>query len=670
MMRRHIPLLFLLVFIPLIVLAGQPGASAQDAHPIVARVTVTTPAEFERLTALGVDLLEMRRGNHLFILTTAEEVERLRQDGWKITVDKRQTALLNAQQTATAQGLRTAETFMGGYRTVPEMRAFVDAQAAQYPQLTEVFSYGSSWERVQSGGTAGHDLFGIRLTNKAVPGPKPTLFLMTAIHARELSTSELALRFIDYLLSNYGTDGDVTWLLDEHLIVVVPVVNPDGRAIAEQGYLQRKNTNTSYGGSCVVPQIGVDLNRTYNFKWGTVNKPTQSFCSETYPGPVPASEPETTAIQDLVRSLFADQRGPGDTDASPITTTGILLTIHSYSNLVLWPWGWTATPAPNAADLSAIGSKFAAYNSYTPQQSIDLYPTSGTTDDWAYGELGIAAFTFEIGPGSGACSGFFPPFSCLDGGSGGSFWPRNLPAFLYAARIARAPFQLVQGPTPETATATAVLTDRTEIRVQLDEQWNGGQAIVAAEYYLDTPPWAGGIGIPMTPADGSFNTVSEVATAIVGPFTQRRLLYVRGQDANGHWGPVRGVYTQESPRLPDLVVTALSNPPAVAAPRGKFPVTDTVQNQGPTTARASQTRYYLSLDAVKDSGDTLLARRRAVPRLASGVSSTKTGTVIIPVLTAQGTYFLLACADHLAVVTESDEANNCRASATQVTVGP
>ena len=159
---------------------------------------------------------------------------------------------------------------------------------------------------------------------------------MAAIHARELSTSELALRFVDHLLESYGVDGDATWLLDEHLIVVVPVANPDGRVLAEQGYLQRKNTDTSHG-SCAVPRIGVDLNRNADFKWGVVNKPTESPCGETYPGPVPASEPEITALQSLVRSLFADQRGPNDTDAAPITTTGILLTIHSYSNLVLCP---------------------------------------------------------------------------------------------------------------------------------------------------------------------------------------------------------------------------------------------------------------------------------------------------------------------------------------------
>ncbi|MEN3332135.1 MAG: hypothetical protein V7641_1500, partial [Blastocatellia bacterium] len=380
-----------------------------------------------------------------------------------------------------------------------------------------------------------------------IAGPKPTFFLMAAIHARELTTSELALRFIDYLLTNYGTDGDVTWLLDEHKIVVVPVANPDGRVIAESGFFQRKNTNNTYGGGCSNPptvsnQYGVDLNRNSDFKWGTVNPPSEPRCGQTYPGPTAASEPEIIALENLVRSLFPDQRGPLDTDAAPLTATGMFLTLHSYSNLVLWPWGWTSQTSPNNTSFTYMGTKFASYNGFTAEQSVGLYPTSGTTDDWAYGELGLASMTFEVGPSSGTCGGFFPPFSCLDGNSGGSFWPRNLPAFIYAARIARAPYQLALGPSPESVTATATGPNTFDLRAQLNEQYNGGQTVSAAEYYIDTPPWRGGTPVAMVALDGSFNSVIETAAASVGPLFGKHLIYVRGQDALGNWGPVRGVF--------------------------------------------------------------------------------------------------------------------------------
>jgi len=120
--------------------------------------------------------------------------------------------------------------------------------------------------------------------------------------------------------------------------------------------------------------------------------------------------------------------------------------------------------------------------------------------------------------------------------------------------------------------------------------------------------------------------------------------------------------------LPDLVEAAVSNPPATVAPGGSFSVTDTAQNSGAGPAAASTTRYYLSLDTTKSGGDVLLTGSRAVPVLAAGASSSGTATTTVPAATAPGTYFLLACADDTGTVPESNEGNNCIASATTVQV--
>lgn len=105
--------------------------------------------------------------------------------------------------------------------------------------------------------------------------------LEAGIHARELVPPEMATRFIEYLLSNYGRDADATWLLDEQQIVVIPVVNPDGRKIAETGQQKRKNMNNLTGG-CSTVGSGIDLNRNFSFLWGTVNPPTEPPCGETF----------------------------------------------------------------------------------------------------------------------------------------------------------------------------------------------------------------------------------------------------------------------------------------------------------------------------------------------------------------------------------------------------
>ncbi len=128
--------------------------------------------------------------------------------------------------------------------------------------------------------------------------------------------------------------------------------------------------------------------------------------------------------------------------------------------------------------------------------------------------------------------------------------------------------------------------------------------------------------------------------------------------------------TQVTVSGPDLIATAVSNPPTTITPGGTFSVTDTAKNIGTVTAAASTTRYYLSTTTAK-SGGHLLTGSRAVPSLAPSATSSGTVTVTVSAGTAAGTYFLLACADDTLVVPEINESNNCIASATQVTVsGP
>jgi hypothetical protein len=121
---------------------------------------------------------------------------------------------------------------------------------------------------------------------------------------------------------------------------------------------------------------------------------------------------------------------------------------------------------------------------------------------------------------------------------------------------------------------------------------------------------------------------------------------------------------------PDLVEVTVSNPPASVSPGGSFAVTDTVRNQGSVASKSSTTRFYLSADQQKGSTDKRLTGNHTVPALAPGASATKSATVTVPTSVPPGTYYLLACADDGHALVELDEANNCRAAASQVTVGP
>ena len=121
-------------------------------------------------------------------------------------------------------------------------------------------------------------------------------------------------------------------------------------------------------------------------------------------------------------------------------------------------------------------------------------------------------------------------------------------------------------------------------------------------------------------------------------------------------------------RAADLIESAVNNPPASASPGDSFSATDTVVNQGNAQAGVSTTRYRLSVDTKKSANDLLLAGTRAIPTLAAQASSMGTVTVTIPPTAAPGMYHLLACSDDLKKVPESNEKNNCTASATRVSI--
>ncbi|HEY1012283.1 MAG TPA: M14 family zinc carboxypeptidase, partial [Herpetosiphonaceae bacterium] len=523
-------------------LAQETGAKAAQQEAMVVRIRVANAKQQAALAAQGLDLLEMRDGKDLFAMVTPKEFAALQAAGFDVRVDDAQTDTMRSKA-------GFDNVVQGGYRTVEEGYALLNTWQTTYPNLAQAFTYGQSWDKKTASGPAGYDLRGITITNKLIPGPKPTFVLISAIHAREMATAELSLRFAEYLVTRYNTDPEVTWLLNEHQVVIMPFTNPDGRKDAETGIYQRKNKNTvtapcsSQNSSS---QPGIDLNRNSHFKWGTVDMPSQPKCSATYPGPSVASEPEVSSLEAWISKVFIDQRGPNDSDPAPVTARDIFITLHSYGDLVLWPYGWGSTLAPNDADLAGLGRKFASYNNYTAEKADTLYPTSGATDDWTYGDFGVASYTFEVGAESGTCGGFFPTFSCLDGGTNGNIWGRNLPAFLYATKVARAPYQLQRGPDALSA-AVASVSGGYRVTATINDTKNGNQAINAAELYVDTPPWRGGAPVSLSATDGAFNSTAEaVQGTLTGVAAGRHLVYVRGRDTGGNWGPVSAAWLDVS----------------------------------------------------------------------------------------------------------------------------
>ncbi|MFP5502480.1 MAG: M14 family zinc carboxypeptidase, partial [Candidatus Sericytochromatia bacterium] len=218
----------------------------------------------------------------------------------------------------------------------------------------------------------------------------------------------------------------------------------------------------------------------------------------TFRGPGAFSEPETQAIKTLVESRKFT----------------MLMTYHSFSNLILWPWGNTDAPPPDKR-LPAIGKKLGDLSGYKPQQSVDLYPTSGDTTDWAFGEHGIMAYTTEIGSWN---DGFDPPYSRMT-----KFWAENEPG-------ARLMLQLAENPShvfgPEVAEATVRGgTLSVDMRGAVEAEVFFGQA------------GADGTGQPVTVNRGRAELRLPADAA-------GQLVLVHGKDAKGAWGPIKATFAR------------------------------------------------------------------------------------------------------------------------------
>lgn len=494
-----------------------------------------------------------REAGYIILDVTAAEYTFLLTQGFRLEVDEELTRLINTpNEMLPGQG--------GGipgypcYRTVEETFTTAQNIVASYPTLATWIDIGDSWEKMNLPG-GGYDLMVLRLTNSANSGFKPKLFIMAAIHAREYTTAELVTRFAEYLVNNYGTDADATWLLDYNEIHLLLQSNPDGRKKAETGLSWRKNTNQNYCGATSNTR-GADLNRNYPYEWGEWGGSSGSQCNLTYRGASPASEPETQAVVNYILNQYPDQRlAPENDFTTPafITTTGIFLDVHSYGQLVLWPWGFTNQATGNGAQFQTLGRKLAYFNNYTPQQAIALYPTDGTTDDFAYGEMGLAAFTYELG------TSFFQSCTVFQN----TILPGNMPSLLYAAKTARAPYITPAGPDAlNLGTSAMTVTQGTPVQLTAtinDTRYNNSngtepvQNIAAAEYYLDIPHWVTTttpIPYPMAASDGTFNSPIEAVTATVDTLNLavgRHIIFVRGQDANGNWGAVTAIFLDITP---------------------------------------------------------------------------------------------------------------------------
>ncbi|MBU0692716.1 choice-of-anchor J domain-containing protein [bacterium] len=412
--RGHIMLLIcLLIRIP--VYAGIPHHALIELYPESAR-------QIAFLEQGRFDLIPGQSRDDRWMAALPEDVEYLQANGFRFEI------LIPDMEAHYARRARSEGHLddMGGYKTFAEIEAAMDLIHSEHPDLTtEKFSIGSSVE--------GNPIWCMKLSdNPGIDEPELELLFTSAIHAREVITVELLFVFFDYLTDNYlpGSGNEATYLLENREFYWIPCVNPDGYlynelTFPEGGGMWRKNRRDNGGGV-----FGVDLNRNWSIGWGFDDEGSSPDSSSiSYRGPYAFSEPETDSLR-----LFIESRH-----------FMAAINYHSYSNLVIYPWG-TEQFMGGVTEDNDIFSFMADSMSYLIEQVYGVYyepgtvwqalyyPTNGDANDWGYGQQTtkrkIFSFTIEVGS---ADDGFWPAPSRID-----SLCLENLPANLFISRYAEA----------------------------------------------------------------------------------------------------------------------------------------------------------------------------------------------------------------------------------------
>ncbi|MFN2588019.1 MAG: M14 family metallopeptidase [Actinomycetota bacterium] len=261
----------------------------------------------------------------------------------------------------------------------------------------------------------GRTVYGLEIAAdvEAVDG-RPIFYLDALHHAREWPASEFTMIYAHYLAEQFGKNPQITSLLRKARVIVVPIVNVDGFDYSRESVLSahqtvsnatsatasgngfegywRKNRRSFTGVTVPVAQknpdaYGVDPNRNYSYEWGDSHGGSSGLVvDQTYRGDAPFSEPETRNVRDIILGR---------------NVTGVI-TNHTYQSTVLRAGGGKA---PEDVALKALGQKMADVLGYQNNGTVG-YPTTGTTDDWAYAVMGAFGYTIEHGT-----QGFHPPYA-------------------------------------------------------------------------------------------------------------------------------------------------------------------------------------------------------------------------------------------------------------------
>lgn len=389
-------------------------------HTTLVSALVPDAAALRTLQEAGVDPTEMKGkpGGWMEFPFRASAVDRLARSGitFKILESNMEEAYASkVRGLGPFNALGFGNGSMGGHYTYWEVAKQLDTMKLLYPGLITV-------RQVIGTTLKGRAIWAVKISdNPDVQESEPEVLYTGLIHAREPAGMMSTIYFMWHLLTNYGTDPEATFLVNNRQIWFVPVANPDGYEYNRKFYpsgggMHRKNARnvdtTSYGS-----YYGVDLNRNFGTHdmWnssygGSSTDPT----NDTYRGTIEWSEPETAALRDFAYSH----------------AFRTALNYHTYGDYLIYPWGCRPFETPDSAQFREYSADMTRFNGYLAGRSTTTvgYTVRGCSDDFFYGDPAkpkVFAWTPEVGDQFWADPEDILPFAL-----------ENLGPNLYVARIA------------------------------------------------------------------------------------------------------------------------------------------------------------------------------------------------------------------------------------------
>ena len=271
-------------------------------------------------------------------------------------------------------------TWFNAYHTIAEHTQWLKDLSAAYPSNSEIISAGKSLN--------GRDITGIHIWGSGGKGSQKAVVWHGTVHAREWITT-MVVEYAAYQLLT-STNADDASYKNKYDFYIFPIVNPDGFAYTQTNdRMWRKNRKTISTSSCV----GTDINRNWPNHWSQANGASTNPCAEDYKGQAQGDTVENKALKAQLDGLSAGK--------------GVMLymDIHSYSQLWMYPYGYTCSGTlPNSASYASLARGAVAAlkavhgTSFTAGPICStIYQVSGSSVDYALENAGVKySMTVEL----------------------------------------------------------------------------------------------------------------------------------------------------------------------------------------------------------------------------------------------------------------------------------